>query len=181
MRYPPSTLALPILAIDPGKNALGWAYYGQLGFLLACGVVRSETPTTPGGDPVGPVAKHIHRQLHEQIAIYPPAAGLVIEKMKIYPGPHAKGDPDDMIQLSYISGGVQNLPSCWGAEPVLVEAHGWKGQVPKDIFQRDMIKPSLTSSEMALAEASMQAVPKSLKHNGWDAVGIGLWALRRIK
>lgn len=181
MRFPPQSIMVPLVGIDPGKNALGWSYFGPQGLLMACGVCRSEKPTTPGGDPIGQVSRHVHRQLHEALMVLPAAASLVIEKMKIYSGPKSHADPDDLLELSYISGGVQNLPSCWYAEPTLVEPHGWKGQIPKDIFLKDMVKPALSPTEIHMAEASMQNVPKGLKHNGWDAVGIGLWALRRIR
>lgn len=174
--------APPILAIDPGKNALGWAFFGDAGYLYAAGVVRSAAASTPGGDDTAEVARYLMRQLLAAITPLPsPVRSLVVEKMKIYPGPQQKGDQNDLIDLAYISGGVHMLPPVWNAERVtLVHPHAWKGQVPKNIMQ-ERIERSLTELEVKLVRATLQTTPEGLRHNGWDAVGIGLWAQRRLR
>jgi hypothetical protein len=171
------------LAIDPGKNALGWAFFGDAGYLYAAGVVRSATPSTPGGDDTAEVARHILRQLLAAISPLPsPVRSLVVEKMKIYPGPQQKGDQNDLIDLAYISGGVHALPPVWNAERVtLVHPHAWKGQVPKKKIMQGRIERSLTELEAKLVRATLQTTPDGLRHNGWDAVGIGLWAQQRLR
>lgn len=171
----------PLLAIDPGKNALGWAFFGEAGLLYAAGVARSEGSSTPGGEPVAEVARHLMRQLMAVLSPLPPVRSLVVEKMKVYPGPQQKGDQNDLIDLSYIAGGVHALPSVWNAERVtLVHPHVWKGQVPKGIMQ-GRIARSLAELEVKLVHATLQATPEGLRHNGWDAVGIGLWAQHRLR
>ncbi len=171
----------PILAIDPGKTALGWAYFGEAGLLFVAGVLRSEGSRTPGGDSVAEVARGLMRQLVQALGPLPAVVSLVVEKMKVYPGPQQKGDQNDLIDLSYISGGVHALPSVWNAERVtLVHPHAWKGQVPKAIMAQ-RIERSLNELEVKLVHASLQGVPEGLRHNGWDAVGIGLWSQGRLK
>ncbi len=181
-RFPPP-LRMPLLSIDPGKNALGWAYAGDSGHILCAGVVRSETPTQVGGDDVAMVARHVLGQLRLALGGLPPAASLVIEKMRVYPGPQgAKTNPNDLIDLSYLSGGVHMLPEVRAdVQVVLVEPRDWKGQIPKEKMVEHRIKPSLSVFERKLVEASMQHVPDHLKHNGWDGVGLNLWGMQRLR
>ena len=55
----------PLMSIDPGKNALGWAYFGAGGFLTAAGVARTGTNHRPGGEDLGTVTRFLMRQLTE--------------------------------------------------------------------------------------------------------------------
>lgn len=181
-RIPPE-LPRPLLAIDPGKNALGWAYVEGGGHIVCAGVVRSEKSTQVGGDDIAQVAQYVLRQLQIVLRQLPPIAALVIEKMRVYPGPKgAQTNPNDLIDLSYLSGGVHMLPEVpVDVRAVLVEPKDWKGQVPKEKMVEYRIKPSLSPFEQQLVKASMQTVPEHLKHNGWDAVGIALWGMKRLR
>lgn len=169
------TYRLPLLTIDPGKNALGWAYAGDAGFFVACGVVRAGEKE----ENIALVARLVMRALWDAIRHLPPAAHLVTEQMVVYPGPQSKGDPNDLIALSFISGGGHTLVSP-DATLELVQPRAWKGQVPKDIMQK-RIERSLEPLERQMVEASLQGVAPGLKHNGWDAVGIGVKALGRLR
>lgn len=165
---------LPLLAIDPGKRALGWAYFGSAGFLVACGVARSAEERTEL------VARDMMNGLRRALAGMPAAATLIVEEMQVYKGPQQKGDPNDLIALAYVSGGVHVLPDVKpDATLILVKPHAWKGQVPEDIMQK-RIEGSLAPLEKQLALASMQNVPTGLRHNGWDAVGIALFGCDRL-
>lgn len=181
-RHRTNPLRTPLLAIDPGKNALGWAYYSGGGILMATGVVRAEhIPASVGGAAVTDVARHVLNELELLLCTFEPAAGLVVEQMQIYKGPQQKGDPNDLIELTYISGGVHRLPIVRrDAEHVLAVPHDWKGQAPKDVM-KTRIRDSLRDLERQLFAVSVQSVPASLQHNAWDAVGLGLWALKRAK
>lgn len=181
-RYRTNPSRTPLLAVDPGKNALGWAYYSPGGILMATGVVRADhVAAGVGGAAVTDVARHVLNELELLLGTFEPAAGLVVEQMQVYRGPQQKGDPNDLIELSYISGGVHRLPVVRrDAEHLLVVPHDWKGQAKKDVMQT-RIRESLTDLERQLFAVSVQAVPASLQHNAWDAVGLGLWALKRAR
>jgi hypothetical protein len=99
-------------------------------------------------------------------------ARLVGEIPVVYPG--AKGlrtDPNDLIALAYAAGRFyerQGLPT------VLVKPAEWKAQVPKDITKERII------AELDSAEIS-RVYRGGEMHNVYDAIGIGLFALGRLK
>lgn len=163
-----------LLSLDPGKNALGWAYFGAAGLLYACGVVRAGEHEKN----IALVARLVIEAVRVAISTFPPAERLVTEQMFVYPGPQ-KIDLNDLIALSFISGGGHILVAPH-AELTLVTPSAWKGQVPKPIMQK-RIEAKLSPLERQMAVASLQGVAPSLQHNGWDAVGIGLNALGRLR
>lgn len=164
---------LPLLVIDPGKNALGWAYFGDAGFCVAAGVVRAGED-----EETAYAARACMMALHKAIMHLPTAKRLVTEQMVVYPGPQSKSDPNDLITLTFIAGGGHFLCAP-DAELVLIKPAMWKGQVSKEIVKQRMEK-RLTPLESKLLEASLQSVVPSLRHNGIDAVSIGLVDLGRM-
>lgn len=99
---------------------------------------------------------------------------LAIEYPQIYKDKFSKGDNNDLLPLASIAGALVTLSNC--VSVVQFKPKEWKGQLPKDasherIFQR------LTLGE---CERINGAVPKTLLHNVYDAIGIGLYALGRF-
>lgn len=68
-----------------------------------------------------------------------------------------------------------------GGEVKLVPATDWKGSVPKRIMGR-RIWGGLVEEEKKIVENFFTkcTVPKGLQHNYIDAIGIGLWASKRL-
>jgi hypothetical protein len=93
---------------------------------------------------------------------------LVVEKPKIYPGRAQKGRQRDLIDLAITVGRLEE--QVLGAKIVRYEPYQWKGQVPKDETKRRV------RAVLAPLELLSVALPKkkSLAHNVWDAIGIGL-------
>lgn len=181
-RIPPAGLRYPMLGVDPGKNALGWGYHGSAGFLVAGGVVRYESSGAPGGDQLADIARFLMRALYRDLAHLPPSNTLIVERMKIYPGPQQKGDQNDLLDLAYIGGGVHLLPVVSPDAVILTPtAHEWKGQLTKEMFLASRIKPNLSPIELQLAEVSLQSTPASLRHNGWDGMALPMWAGKRLR
>jgi len=60
----------------------------------------------------------------------------------------------------------------------LVTPQEWKGQTPKHI-QQARTAAVLSTQEHDVLMRVMRDIPESKQHNVWDAVGIGLWHLRR--
>lgn len=99
---------------------------------------------------------------------------LYIEVPRIYPGSNSKkGDLNDLLDLSLMAGRIIGANS-----PVTtIFPAEWKRQVPKDVMV-ERIKSFLTPEERLRVELP---TAKSKHHNVWDAVGIGLYAVGRMK
>lgn len=102
-------------------------------------------------------------------------AKIVMEYPQVYRhGPGADVDPDDVLSLVLVIGHVWGV--CHGMDGndvSLVRPADWKGQVPKKIMNARVLG-TLTDSERALVARNV-----GTNHNAIDAVGIGLWGLRR--
>ena len=59
-----------------------------------------------------------------------------------------------------------------------VSPAAWKGQVPKKIHHPRILR-SLSEVEREIVLDVLDLLPASTRHNVLDAVGIGLWALKR--
>jgi len=142
-----------LIAIDPGKHAVGWAAFGDDG-LSACGMLE-----------IGALGYLAGRR--------PDVA--VIEVPQIYDRRRWKGDPNDLIDVA-IAAGMARQALCDAAEVVLVKPAAWKGQRAK------AIDTEYTSGLLSLPERAVIdrcGVAKSKRHNVIDAIGIGLWRLGR--
>jgi hypothetical protein len=103
-------------------------------------------------------------------------ARLVIEFPQAYRGGKSKGDPNGLLRLAHLVG---QLNTAGKAE--LVAPATWAGQVPKATSKalagsspRALrIRAALSEAERALVDWTCDDVI--------DAVGIGLWALGRLK
>lgn len=95
---------------------------------------------------------------------------LVVECPMVYPyGTKGAGeDPNDLIEVALSAGAC--LGSC--EKVVCVYPRQWKGTVPKDLHNR-----RVESQAPANAKTFLESVQASLRHNVWDAIGLGLWAL----
>ena len=97
---------------------------------------------------------------------------LLIEDQQVYR--NSGVDANSLLAVARVVGGVAFHVKPGKIE--LVRPARWKGQVPKEICNRRTVA-KLTPSEKVLLELSN--CPASLEHNLLDAIGIGLWAIRR--
>lgn len=142
------------VAIDPGLDT-GWSIWSE-GLLAACGL----------GDPRTSKA---HR-VAELSCVW-------IESPVIYP--HSKANPNDIIRLALNAGGWEGRYDVLGVPVSFVEPSKWKGQVPKDVHHA-RVWAALAPAEQAIVDAAVRARPASKRHNILDAVGLGLWAGKRV-
>ena len=142
------------LCIDPGKHAFGWALFEGT-HLAACAYTKREALTN----------------LRSLVVAAPFV--VRIERPQIYP--HSKGDPNDLIDIAIFCGEAAYAFRAYEVEFVL--PHAWKGSVPKKVMT-DRILNRLTAVERQIVEAC--GCPKSKIHNVLDAVGLGLWRLKRL-
>jgi hypothetical protein len=145
-----------ILAIDPG-NDLGWAsFHTQEGF-MAGGVRNPPKVSTASG--------------------YDRA---VIERPQVYRASQSKGDPNDLITLAIGVGQMKERLEAAGLAVELVLPTTWKGQTPKEIHSKRILA-ALSEEEVFRLNACLNSLAPSIRHNLVDAVGLGLWLLKRLR
>ncbi len=91
----------------------------------------------------------------------------VIEHMRIYSGPQQKGDQNDLLDLAYLEGKLDE------GDVRLVPARTWKGNVPKDIMQTRIEKKLLALG------VDLSGLPRAKEKKGsvLEAAGIALWVM----
>lgn len=154
---------MKLLAIDPGIRGCGVAYFlGQ--DLIEASYVKN--PVTKGNDPeaVRSMAYAINTHL---------VANLAVEIPRVYQGSKQKGDPNDLLPLAAICCSVATLLP--NAKVTGYYPRDWKGTVDPDVMTQ-RIQGRLTGREAT----NVISVGRSLDHNIWDAIGIGLHYLGRL-
>jgi hypothetical protein len=156
-----------LMSLDPGLRGCGIANYLG-GALREAAYVKNPVETGRG------YAAHVGmgRELF-QWAMENPPDHIVIEHPRVYPSAaQQKGDPNDLLDLVGVGAAFAAHFSCT-VETVFPS--DWKGQVPKDIMV-DRIRRALSPEELA----TIAPCAAGLRHNIYDACGIGLWKLSRI-
>lgn len=103
---------------------------------------------------------------------------VVMEVPVVYPG--SDTNPNDLVDITAAGMGVAAQLSLPLTRIRQVKPAEWKGQVPKKITQQ-RIERLLTQAERIRLGQCLSPVKSGLRHNLWDAVGIGLFALKRAK
>lgn len=154
---------MKIVAIDPGKKHLGLAIFG-CGELLSCSLVP----------------------VHNTLALITiirsrPADIYVIENQQIYSRLQSKGDPNDILELAHISGmlrGVILLTALVEQRNIQIlrpRPREWKGTITKQVHHNRLEQKYPQAVSMMVE----QKIPVSKRHNVWDAIGLGDWALKK--
>lgn len=144
-----------VIAIDPGKRT-GWALFDGGRLVEAGTCTEDEALEAPPGAAV-------------------PFGSCVIELPVVYPH-GGKGDPNQLIGLAVFVGDLRGFYRRAGVDVVLVKPRTWKGTVPKAIHNRRTLA-ALTPEERAILPKRPRA--RDFDHNMIDAVGLGLWQLKR--
>lgn len=161
------------VAIDPGKHGCGFATYLDGVLVHAAYVSGLGGAAHPLLEVAGPVGALVD-QLLAALA-YDKVDELVIERPQVYDAPQQRGDQNDLIDLAVVVGGLLGTLSGRCRASLLVRPAEWKGQTPKDITET-RAKARLSTSELAAIELPKA---KTVQHNVWDAVALGLWRLGR--
>ena len=156
-----------LMTIDPG-NDTGWAYIID-GEMVDCGLIKT---------------KGIHNPFYELSRKYKPNR-LVIELPQVYP--RMKTEPNDLIKVAVVCGKAE---IALGQRAVSIYVHPlrWKGTRPKEIDNKLTMRRLTTVEAMIFERKFPGAYEKLLDkkdagaaNNVADAIGIGLWALKRRK
>lgn len=151
------------LCVDPGTRELGWAIYSGTG-LVRCGLLRAKSMQEMLG-----LLRYCPSMLE--------GVDEVVCELPQHYGLGSKADPNKLQQLSVLAGAVVGITRAPAYR--LPHPREWKGQVPKEIM-RSRAERELSKREQAVVVLGLAGAPKSVHHNVWDAVEIGLWATKRI-
>ena len=143
-----------MLSVDPGTKERGWANWKD-GKLIGCGIAR-------GKDWISTVKAMPDIKVDE----------LVIEDQQIYR--HSRIDAHSLLAVARVVGAFVILYD--SPKVRLVKPQEWKGQVPKAICNKRTIS-KLNETEIDVLTTKQYR--RTILHNLFDAVGIGLWTLRR--
>jgi hypothetical protein len=168
-----------LLAIDPGKKALGWSAWAA-GELLSAGIARLPRGFRLQGEAsLGAQAVELASQVPTG------AEEAVVERMVQYP---TRGRRDsvqrqdalanDLLDLQAIGGIV--AARCVTGGIYFATPHEWKGELPKEVVIL-RVRNLLSEGEAKTLEGALEDIPASLRHNALEAVGLGLWRLKRWK
>lgn len=158
-------MTVALLSIDPGLRGCGVAFWKN-STLEKASYVKNPSPAD------GPAAWTVmafavsseFRQAYD--------ADVAVEIPRVYPGVR-ENDPNDLLQLAGVVGAIVGH-----IYPLSVRHYypaDWKGQVPKAVMTSRIVE-RVTQEE----HSRVNSVGR-LDHNTWDAVGIGLFHLGRMK
>lgn len=165
-----------LVSIDPGTEETGIALY-RAGALVDVDVLRVKKSVGNREQR----ASVMGRLAVDKVRAWCGGAGggtsvrVVLEYPQVYRhGPGSEVDPDDVLCLVLVLGHLWGtFHGVDGNNLELVRPATWKGQVPKRVMN-NRILATLTKAEQQLVHDKVRS-----NHNGIDAVGIGVWALRR--
>jgi hypothetical protein len=167
---------LIIVGIDPGLRQCGVAVIDDTGRLGSAWLVKGART---GRGPVvwNAMAEAVANTYAGPLADPRSARGLwlAIERPRIYRAGVSKGDPADLLELQGVVGAIARDWLRAGAQVTAYFPAEWKGQVPKDVHNAQVMA-RLSVEER---ERVTQAAPRSLVHNVIDAVGIAAFHHRR--
>lgn len=104
----------------------------------------------------------------------------VIEFPQIYRSLYQKGDQNDLTRLAGCVGYLASDLCAGSVETVL--PHAWKGSVPKPKTAKEpYIIAERCKGKLSAEELGKIVLPRAARFqlDVWDAVGIGLWYLKR--
>ena len=163
---------MSLLSVDPGLSATGWALWHD-GSLVCCGLVRAF-----GGTDAERSAVVGAGLILRTAALECGAARTLVELPQIYRAVKAKGDPNDVVRVAALVGWIEaSFPR---AVHERASPHDWKGTIPKARRLRDYVVHERNAKALGLCYLRwFETCPESLAHNVADAVGLGLWWLKR--
>jgi hypothetical protein len=153
-----------LVSIDPGSTAAGVAVWKK-NTLRTAFLARGKTWEATALD--------IIDTLNEKL-LWP--TSVVIEVPQVYMPKYTKGDPNRSLTPLFLQAGA--LLGAFGlrVKHQTVLPKEWKKQTPKPIMTA-RVKERLSEQELGRVVLPRA---KSLHHNIWDGIGIGLFATGRL-
>lgn len=156
-----------MLALDPGLHAFGWARGSHVVGLESCGLATAPKAVKD--------LNALIVRLSAQMPSGPPGV-VLLEQMTMRQNDE-RSQPEDLLRVQLVGASVAGILASPHA-PEFVTPMTWKGCVPKEIHHGRIVR-RLDETERAVLERDLVGVPKGLRHNVMDAVGILLYGLGR--
>jgi len=156
-----------LLAIDPGMNSLGWAWWSRAHLAHTDIPTRVGLLKAPRKLELTDRARWLARSLSKELRLEMDMCDFEI--VSEYPAWHGGAlgwQRGDLQKLVFLVGVLAGYFSRCRFTPVT--PNDWKGQLPKDVVIRRLQK--------RFGPGATQDWEKDM----WDAVGIGLWKLGKF-
>lgn len=157
-----------ILSVDPGIRGCGCAMFDDDKKLFKAAYVKNLIVEGSGPRECTTMARAVHEWAGTGMF------KLVVEWPQTYHGRSSRGDANDLFPLAGIGAALAMTRMPW--ELKHYRPQEWKGNVNADVMIR-RIQSKLWPEEM---KSVVLPKAKSLHHNVWDAVGIGLKYVGRL-
>lgn len=160
---------MTILACDPGLRGAGIAYFNDKGTLIYADYIRN--PYERGDGPTCWFAladKVFHAVKDRQLKV----DAYICEVPQVYR--ISKGNPNDLIEVAAVAAAIGATFPLQRA--VAYKPREWKGSVKK-LTHHPRILAQLTPEELECIREKR----KTYVHNTYDAIGIGLHELERLR
>lgn len=155
---------MDLVSIDPGLRAAGWAHFDDKR-LVACGCSFADVGNGP----------RQWRAMANELRTVSGCETLVIERME--PRTSMSAAFDALVELTIISG---MLADSHEGELVFLRPSIWTGKFDKTV-NHHRIRKRLTQAEEDLVDAVLVGIPPDNHKEVLDAVGIGLYQVRRLR
>lgn len=152
-----------LLSIDPGKKAIGAALWAD-GLLVRAFLSRAK-----GKDLNTLLVSHFRTAEWERVN------EVAIEVMR-YRAQDGRSRPNDLLDVQAIGMAVAGRV---GDSVRVYAPHEWKSALPKAVHHVRLIE-ALSDEERIILDRAVDKAPKAHHKEIYDAVGIGLFHLRRI-
>lgn len=163
------------LFIDPGLKCCGWALFRDM-YLNKAGLSRTKSETVEE-------RTRDHCRNLTIAGLLDRADIVIVEKPQVYVQRLWKGDPNDLINLSIVVGGII---ACTRPTVITrtVTPQEWKGQQPKNVTDARARRALTKQGEQSVLDNPVvlgqpKGAPDTLINNMMDAIGIGLSYLGR--
>lgn len=154
------------VSIDPGLRHCGVALWEDKMLQESCLIVGSKPDDRL--DNIEACYK-----MAKAVSIYKGVHTLIVEFPQAYRPKFQKGDPNDLLWLAAVVGAIatEYIPES-NVITYLPREH--KGQTPKEVIEQ-RVQKKLSPEELK----NIVLPARSLQHNVYDAIGIGLFYLQR--
>lgn len=164
-----------LIAIDPSIRAAGIAIFDRQKLIYTNVLRPSAVVKTMEG--ISDVLDLAQEAWEKTMGVSFSPATLVVELPQVYQQAQLKGDPNDLIPLAIMAGRLWERFK--PKNMMLPLPKEWKGNRPKDVVTASTMS-KLSKRELEVFGDDLIRVPNGLRHNAMDAIGIGLWAMKRL-